>query len=165
LQAGAALDPKIQVICGEDMNIEVRRVLHADKDLWLQMRKGIWPDAPDEYLSYDLDEILDSEIDAVFMAFVDDQPAGMIEARLRDYGEGCETSPVGYIEAWFVHQSFRGRGIAGVLTDAAEAWAREKGCTEMASDTWLDNETSIRAHVKLGYVEVERLVHFVKQLE
>ena len=89
----------------------------------------------------------------------------MIEARIREYGEGCETSPVGYIEGWFVHEKFRGSGVAGILTNAAENWAREKGCTEMGSDTWLDNETSIRAHVKLGYVEVERLVHFVKQLE
>ncbi|MHB8778501.1 MAG: GNAT family N-acetyltransferase, partial [Anaerolineales bacterium] len=46
----------------------------------------------------------------------------------------------------------------------AEDWARERGCTEMASDTWLDNEASIRAHLKLGYLEVERLVHFVKPL-
>jgi aminoglycoside 6'-N-acetyltransferase I len=147
------------------MNIEVRRALHADKETWFSMRKGIWPEAPDDYLGYDLDEILATDTDAVFVAFVEGQPAGMIEARLREYGEGCETSPVGYIEAWFVYDNFRGRGVAGVLTGAAENWAREKGCTEMGSDTWLDNETSIRAHVKLGYVEVERLVHFVKQLE
>jgi aminoglycoside 6'-N-acetyltransferase I len=146
------------------MNIEVRRVVDSDKALWFSMRKGIWPEAPDDYLGYDLDEILESDIDAVFMAFVDSQPAGMIEARIREYGEGCETSPVGYIEGWFVHEKFRGSGVAGVLTGAAENWAREKGCTEMGSDTWLDNETSIRAHLKLGYVEVERLVHFVKQL-
>jgi aminoglycoside 6'-N-acetyltransferase I len=146
------------------MNIEVRRAVDADKGSWFSMRKGIWPDAPDEDLSYDLDEILGSDHNAVFLAFVDSQPAGMIEARLREYGEGCETSPVGYIEAWFVHEHFRGSGVAGVLTAAAENWSREKGCTEMGSDTWLDNETSIRAHVKLGYVEVERLVHFVKQL-
>lgn len=146
------------------MNIEVRRAVDSDKALWFSMRKGIWPEAPDDDLGYDLDEILESDIDAVFMAFVDSQPAGMIEARIREYGEGCETSPVGYIEAWFVYENFRGSGVAGVLTGAAEAWAREKGCTEMGSDTWLDNETSIRAHLKLGYVEVERLVHFVKQL-
>jgi aminoglycoside 6'-N-acetyltransferase I len=146
------------------MNIEVRRVVDADKEIWFSMRKGIWPEAPDDYLGYDLDEILDSENDAVFIAFVDAEPAGMIEARLREYGEGCETSPVGYIEGWFVYEKFRGSGIAGVLTNAAENWAHEKGCTEMGSDTWLDNETSIRAHVKLGYIEVERLVHFVKQL-
>jgi aminoglycoside 6'-N-acetyltransferase I len=146
------------------MNIEVRRAVDSDKGLWFSMRKGIWPEAPDDYLGYDLDDILGSDIDAVFIAFVDSQPAGMIEARIREYGEGCETSPVGYIEGWFVHENFRGSGVAGVLTGAAENWAREKGCTEMGSDTWLDNETSIRAHVKLGYVEVERLVHFVKQL-
>jgi hypothetical protein len=34
----------------------------------------------------------------------------------------------------------------------------------MASDTWLDNEAGIRAHLKMGFHEVERLVHFVKQL-
>ncbi len=146
------------------MNIEIRRVTHQEKESWFYMRKGIWPEAPDEYLGYDLDEILASEKDAVFMAFVDGQPAGMIEARLREYGEGCESSPVGYIEGWFVYDQYRGSGVAGALTNAAENWAREKGCTEMASDTWLDNEVSIRAHAKLGYVEAERLVHFVKQL-
>lgn len=146
------------------MNIEVRRAVDSDKSLWFSMRKGIWPEAPDDYLGYDLDEILESDNDAVFIAFVDSQPAGMIEARIREYGEGCETSPVGYIEGWFVYENFRGSGVAGVLTGAAESWAHEKGCTEMGSDTWLDNETSIRAHIKLGYVEVERLVHFVKQL-
>ncbi len=128
------------------------------------MRKGIWPEAPDEYLDFDLDDILASEVDAVFFALVEGSPVGMIEARIREYGEGCETSPVGYIEGWFVQEDYRGKGVAGVLTQAAENWAREKGCTEMASDTWLDNETSIRAHLKLGYEEVERLVHFVKKL-
>ena len=146
------------------MNIEVRRVKQEDKETWFIMRKGIWPEAPNVDLRYDLDEILASERDAVFIAFVDGQPAGMIEAALREYGEGCETSPVGYIEAWFVYENFRGSGVAYVLTNSAENWAREKDCTEMGSDTWLENETGIRAHVKLGYVEVERLAHFVKQL-
>ncbi len=146
------------------MNISIRRIDFSDRDEWFKMRKGIWPEAPDEYLDFDLDDIFASENDAVLFALVDGKPAGMIEARLREYGEGCETSPVGYIEGWFVYPEFRGQGIAGALTQAAEDWARGKGCTEMASDTWLDNEASIRAHVKLGYFEVERLVHFVKQL-
>jgi aminoglycoside 6'-N-acetyltransferase I len=50
------------------------------------------------------------------------------------------------------------------MVRVAEVWALEKGCTEMASDTWLENETSIAAHLKMGYEEVERLVHFVKRL-
>jgi aminoglycoside 6'-N-acetyltransferase I len=146
------------------MEIVICRATYEDKAEWFRMRKGIWPEAPDEYLDFDMDEILKSAEDAVFFALVKDKPVGMIEVRIREYGEGCETSPVGYIEGWFVNDDLRGQGIAGVLTNAAENWAREKNCTEIASDTWLDNEASIRAHAKLGYYEVERLVHFVKQL-
>lgn len=146
------------------MEISVRRIAAEDQEEWFKMRKGIWPEAPDDYLSFDMDDILASDDDAVILAFVDGVPAGMIETRLRDYGEGCETSPVGYIEGWFVYPEFRGRGISAMLVGAAEDWARAKGCTEMASDTWLDNEISIRAHLKLGYHEAERLVHFVKRL-
>lgn len=146
------------------MEIAVRRVTPADRDEWFKMRKGVWPEAPDDYLEFDMDEIFGSGKDAVFLAFASGRPAGMIEARLREYAEGCETSPVGYIEGWFVYGEFRGTGVAGELVRAAEDWARENGCTEMASDTWLDNEVSIRAHKKLGYQEAERLVHFVKRL-
>ena len=146
------------------MEVTIRQAVREDMDDWFKMRKGVWPDAPDEYLNFDMEDIFSSEQDMIFLASVENKPVGMIEARIRDYGEGCETSPVGYIEGWFVQEEFRGKGIAGALTQAAENWAREKGCSEMASDTWLENETSIRAHLKMGYVEVERLVHFVKQL-
>jgi aminoglycoside 6'-N-acetyltransferase I len=146
------------------MEITIRRVTQEDKAEWLRMRKGIWPEAPDEYLDFDMDEILASDNDVVLFACVEGKPIGLTEARIRDYGEGCETSPVGYLEGWFVQDEYRGKGVVGIMTQAAENWAREKGCTEMASDTWLDNEPSIRAHVKMGYSEVERLVHYVKQL-
>jgi aminoglycoside 6'-N-acetyltransferase I len=146
------------------MEITIRRVTQEDKAEWLRMRKGVWPEAPDDYLDYDMDDVLSSEKDAVFFAMVEGIPGGMIEARLREFAEGCFSSPVGYIEAWFVDENLRGTGIAGALTQAAEDWARDKGCTDMASDTWLDNEASIRAHVNMGYSEVERLVHFVKKL-
>ena len=85
------------------MDIVVRRINDEDRDEWFQMRKGIWPEAPDEYLRSDMGKILAGESDVVFMAFVDNAPAGMIEVHLREYGEGCETSPVGYIESWFVY--------------------------------------------------------------
>ena len=146
------------------MEITIRRVTKADKSEWFRMRKGIWPEAPDEYLDFDMDEILVSDDDMVLFACVEGKPIGLTEAQIKDYGEGCETSPIGYLEGWFVQEDYRGKSIVGIMTQAAENWIREKGCTEVASDTWLDNEPSIRAHVKMGYYEVERLVHFVKQL-
>ena len=129
------------------------------------MRQRLWPEAPVEYLSVDLDDKLASPDYIVFVASnEDDVSIAFIEAGLRNYAEGCETSPVGYIEAWYVDEPLRGQKLGRELILAAEHWAREKGCTEMASDTWLENEASITAHLRLGYYEVERLVHFAKKL-
>jgi len=47
---------------------------------------------------------------------------------------------------------------------SAEAWALEKGCQEMASDSSFDNGVSLTAHLVLGYEEVERLIYFRKTL-
>lgn len=129
------------------------------------MRQRLWPDAPAEYLSFDMDGLLADMDYAVFVAAgADGQLVAFIETGLRDRGEGCETSPVGYIEAWYVDQDIRGQKVGRELVTAAEIWAREKGCREMGSDTWLENEASIQAHLRMGYQEVERLVHFVKRL-
>lgn len=147
------------------MSFSIRRATTEDKQEWLRMRQGLWPEAPWDYLSLDLDELLADNDAGVFVAS-DSQGRliGFIETGLRGYGEGCETSPVGYIEAWYVDPHVRGQKLGRDLVHTAEQWAREKGCTEMASDTWLENDTSIEAHKKLGYWEVERLVHFVKRL-
>jgi aminoglycoside 6'-N-acetyltransferase I len=143
----------------------IRRATPDDKSEWLRMRQELWPEAPAEYLSLDLDRLLTDSNAAIFVAS-DSQGrlVGFLEAGLRDHAEACETSPVGYIEAWYVDPHIRGQKLGRDLVQTAEHWAREKGCTEMASDTWLDNEGSIQAHYKLGYWEVDRLVHFVKRL-
>jgi hypothetical protein len=39
------------------MEVKIRRVSQEDKPEWFRMRKGIWPEAPDEYLNFDMDEI------------------------------------------------------------------------------------------------------------
>lgn len=89
---------------------------------------------------------------------------GFLEAGTRPYADGCDTSPVGYVEGWYVDPDLRRHGVGGLLVRAAEEWARSIGCREMASDTTLDNDTSIAAHEALGYREVERLIHFAKCL-
>ena len=147
------------------MSFSIRRATPEDKPEWLSMRQGLWPEAPWDYLSLDLDELLADADAGIFVASDSQgQLIGFIEAGLRGYGEGCDTSPVGYIEAWYVDPHVRGQKLGRDLVHTAEQWAREKGCTEMASDTWLDNEVSIEAHKKLGYYEIERLVHFAKRL-
>jgi aminoglycoside 6'-N-acetyltransferase I len=47
---------------------------------------------------------------------------------------------------------------------AAENWAREHGCVEMASDAALTNGVSAQAHAALGYAEVAQVRCFRKDL-
>jgi len=50
---------------------------------------------------------------------------------------------------WYVEPEHQPRGVGRALIDAAEDWARSQDCTEIASDTWIDNEPS-RAHTRLS---------------
>lgn len=145
--------------------IFIRRVLAEDKSEWLRMRLALWSDNTAEEALAEMDEFLSDPSAPVFVAVRENgKLGGFLEGGLRKYAEGCDTSPVGYIEGWFVDEDLRGQGVGGALVQAMEAWAHEQGFTEIASDTWLDNETSIRAHLALGYEESERLVHFRKSL-
>jgi aminoglycoside 6'-N-acetyltransferase I len=147
-------------------NITIRRATAEDKNEWQRMRLLLWPEEASKSTLSDLDDMLAEPTEPVFVAVRENgKLGGFLEGGLRKYADGCDTSPVGYIEGWFVDEGLRRQGVGGQLVQAMEAWAREQGCTEMASDTWLDNEISIQAHCALGYEESERLVHFRKALD
>ena len=143
----------------------VRRVTASDMPEWLRMRRLLWPDASADDLGGELEHMLKDNDSPVFVA---ERPAGglcgLLEAGMRRYADGCNTSPVGYIEGWYVDEDMRNRGVGAAMMAEAEDWARERGLSEMASDTAITNEFAFRAHLALGYREVERLVHFAKTL-
>ncbi|MCX6071228.1 MAG: GNAT family N-acetyltransferase, partial [Chloroflexi bacterium] len=60
---------------------------------------------------------------------------------------------------------WRGKGLGASLIQAAESWATERGCREMASDSYSDNTDGRQAHKRLGYQEVSLLAHFRKDLK
>ena len=73
-----------------------------------------------------------------------------------DYVEGTDSSPVGYLEGVFVSDDCRRKGYASELVAECEKWAKEKGCTEFASDCELDNVDSVTFHAALGFEEANR---------
>lgn len=91
-------------------------------------------------------------------------PVGFAEVGTRAYADGCESSPVGYLEGWYVDPAFRRRGIGRALVEASLAWARERGLREFASDALLENLDSQQAHMAVGFAEVERIVIFRRAL-
>jgi aminoglycoside 6'-N-acetyltransferase I len=101
----------------------------------------------------------------VFVAERAGQLAGFIEVGLRSHADGCdERRPVGFVEGWFVVPAHRRRGVGRALMRAAERWARQQSCIEMASDTWIDNVASEQAHAALGFEVVDRCINFRKSL-
>lgn len=59
---------------------------------------------------------------------------------------------------------FRRSGAGAALIAAAEAWARSRDRTEIASDALIDNDVSHTAHRALGFDEAERIVCYRKAL-
>lgn len=90
--------------------------------------------------------------------------AGFAEVGSRPYADGCDTSPVAFLEGWYVDPDVRRHGVGSALLRAAENWARLRGYSEFASDALLDNPVSHRAHEAFGFVEVERAVRYRKPL-
>ena len=132
---------------------------------WLRMRRALWDDCPEDQQEREIDEILGSDTEEIFVAERPDGAlCGFLEAAIRSRADGCDSSPVGYIEGWFVDEDVRRLGIGRALVEAAEVWARSLGCRQMASDAELWNLVSHQAHGALGYQETARLVLFKKDL-
>ncbi len=145
--------------------MEIRRALPADRAEWLRMRSALWPDCPPHEHKAEMAEYFTGAQVAVFVAVRPEGGlGGFLEAGLRPYADGCDTKPVGYIEGWYVDADLRLQGIGAQLVRAAEGWAREQGCREMASDCDLGNDVSLRAHLALSYAEVGRVIQFKKWL-
>jgi len=145
--------------------MKVRHAQPGDEEGWFALRRLLWPDCPDPEHRKEIRALFGTERLAAFVAESDDgELVGFLEASLREQAEGCASSPVGYVEGWYVLAQWRRQGVGAMLVDAAERWAAELGCREMASDIELGNHVSLGAHLALGFVETERLVHVSKAI-
>ena len=145
----------------------IRPVEPTDSTAWERMRQALWPSAEGEHAAEIAAFFNGNRSDPaeVLMAFDEAGTAiGFVELSIRSYAEGCESDRVAYLEGWYVDPGMRRRGIGSALVRAAEEWGRSQGCTEMASDTEIENATSALAHRSLGFTEVERIICFRRSL-
>jgi aminoglycoside 6'-N-acetyltransferase I len=88
---------------------------------------------------------------------------GFVEASKRmDYVNGTSSSPVAFLEGLYVEPASRRNGVARSLVAAVAAWAAAEGCTELASDSPIENVAAHAVHRALGFVETERVVYFCR---
>lgn len=131
-----------------------------------QLGKELWPEEELDDLKEDFKESLDASNETVFLYFnKKNKVIGFIQLSIRrDYVEGSESSPVGYVEGIYVEENDRHLGVASKLIKRGETWIKSFGIDEIASDCELKNRTSIEFHKNVGFQESNRLVCFIKKI-
>lgn len=138
----------------------------SDLPQWVALRVALWPDEDAAQMTREAPGLLIRPGALVLVAREGETVIGFAEAAIRrDYVNGCETSPVAFVEGIYVNPEQRRRGVARAMVAAVEDWARQRGLRELASDALLDNAQSHAMHNALGFSETERVVYFRKSVE
>lgn len=144
---------------------EIHKAILSESKIVADLFFRMWEDHNLEELQHEFEEDISSDECAIFLAYSGELPVAVAQCRLRnDYVEGTSASPVGYLEGIYVEQEYRKHGIAKLLCNECENWAKERGCEEFASDCELSNETSLRFHLGIGFNEANRIICFTKKL-
>lgn len=143
----------------------IKKAEIKDLSLLANMAVKMWQDSSALELEEEFKEIIHNDNAVVFIKFVDEKPIGFAQCQLRfDYVEGTQNSPVGYLEGIFVLERYRNNGYAKELLTACEQWAKEKNCSEFASDCELYNHNSYKFHMAAGFTEANRIICFKKHI-
>jgi predicted N-acetyltransferase YhbS len=156
------------------IGVQVRAVYRPDGPEWARMRANLWPDEDTDAHAREVSEFFGTRAfgwsgaqlsGAVFVAErTSGGLCGFVECSMRHFVDDCATSPVGYVEGWYVDSDARRQGIGTRLIQAVERCATQHGCKELASDAHIENTASYDAHRASGLEETSRLVHFRKSL-
>ena len=130
-----------------------------------RLAQELWPENTVASLEAEMYESLNQTDTTFFLYYTDNQAVAFAHAQLRrDYVEGTNSSPVGYLEGIYVQSPFRKQGIAGQLLETCQLWANQKGCSEFASDCELTNNESLEFHLSHGFIEANRIICFTKTI-
>jgi aminoglycoside 6'-N-acetyltransferase I len=144
---------------------EIRRLDLADKQAWAEQRLALWPEGSLAEFSAEIDQMLaDADRQPGFGIFIGARMGGFAEASEREWGNGCLTAPVAWLEGIYIDPAYRRAGLASQLVKAVIAWARARNLTELGSDVSVDNAVSLFSHRQWGFVETERLVVLRKDI-
>ncbi len=130
-----------------------------------QLALELWPECVFEEEYEQFAELIASENDICYVVREQEEYIGFVHVSIRhEYVEGANDLPVAYVEGIYVKPKYQKQGVAKQLMAVSEAWAKQKGLTQIASDTPVGNSASIEFHQKIGFTEAERIVCFIKTL-
>ena len=143
----------------------IRKAESKDLPILAELACQLWPDHMVEEMHSEFADTIAKPDAVFFLAYAEETAVGFAQCQLRhDYVEGTDSSPVGYLEGIYVADDYRKQGLARELLAACENWAKEKGCTEFASDCELNNTQSLQFHLNVGFEEANRMICFTKKI-
>lgn len=146
--------------------MNIRELGSSDIPKLVKLRNQLWPSCYEEHAN-ELRSYLNgrsSHIKKIFVAGSQGELVGFIELNIRSYAEGSSNNAVPYVEGWFVEERFRKNNIGKSLMQRAELWASENAYTELASDVEMDNIHSQEVHKRLGFLEVDKIICYIKKV-
>jgi aminoglycoside 6'-N-acetyltransferase I len=167
IRGPSATDPEIARRDAQNPRMPIRRATTADLPQLTALRTRLWPQAAEGDHRTELTAMLRRPPTewAAFLYVPASGPCGFAEASLRhDHVNGCDSSPVAFLEGIYLDPADRRQGGGRHLVDAVRQWAVELGCRELASDTPSDNLASRTFHAALGFTETQRVVFFRQAL-
>jgi aminoglycoside 6'-N-acetyltransferase I len=143
----------------------IKEATEEDALILAELAVQMWHSHTISELQAEFINLICSENAVCFIKYINNKAIGFAQCQLRnDYVEGTSTSPVGYLEGIFIQEEYRHNGYARELLLKCEKWAKEKQCTEFASDCELDNEMSLKFHLSMGFEEANRIICFRKDI-
>ncbi|WP_092423289.1 aminoglycoside 6'-N-acetyltransferase [Alloyangia pacifica] len=148
--------------------MQIRIATPADIEAWAKLRAQLWEDTSLDEHRTEIAAML-SKPRTEWAAFLgvdgEAELCAFAEAALRwDHVNGCDTTPVAFLEGIFVRPEHRQRGLGTRLLQNVRSWARDAGCSELGSDAALANTRSHAFHAAAGFEETERVVFFRMRL-
>jgi aminoglycoside 6'-N-acetyltransferase I len=133
---------------------------------WVTLALALWPYETEQDMRELFLKRIPSKKDKTILCRDEKGEAiAFIDLSIREeYVEGSSSSPVGYVEGIYVKPEYRRQRIARALLGLGEEWSRAHGCREYASDTEIENVESQAFHLRAGFEEAHKIVHFIKKL-
>ena len=158
----------------KEVDMKLSPIQPSQFALWQQMRQDLYQTLSDEFSHKEMDIIYASEHWFCYFLVAADQTAdikqntlptetsiiGLVELSSRNVVDNCLTSPVAYLEGFYLREAFRGKGLGRKAMQLIFSWCKENAFQELATDTELTNAKAQKFYKNNGFQETERIVEY-----
>ena len=128
---------------------------------WEEMRKDLYRVLNNDFHLQEMENIFQSKVwHCQFVKDENNRIIGLVELSSRNIVDGCLSSPVAYLEGLYLKPEHRGKGKGKELLKTILNWCKEKGFSELATDTELTNTKAQSFYKAVGFQETDRVVEY-----